>query len=214
VSPRRAAPNRPRPRHGDCAEVVIEHGSGRGQGWWGATAKTQSPRCPAGLLCRPAAVVAGPDSRQWPGRPDRRSAPPACRTGFRRAARRVGGAREKKAQAQLHHGGREMMPSTAMVSCGSQPVATRLTRLATASMSCSRRPPSRSSSRRPRSAWPGASCGRTAARPARPRSGARGRSGRWAPDSWPARPPQSCRLSAIVCSMARASGVRHHGLFA
>ncbi len=40
----------------------------------------------------------------------------------------------------------EMMPSTAMVSCGSHPVATRLTRLATASISSSRCAPARNNS--------------------------------------------------------------------
>ncbi len=58
----------------------------------------------------------------------------------------MGGSSAKKAVARSSSGSRAITLSTAMVSIGSQPVATRLTRLATASISLSSRSASRSSS--------------------------------------------------------------------
>ena len=78
-------------------------------------------------------------------------------------------------------------------SCVSQPVATRLTRLATASICSSRRRPSSSSSCPAAVSGPGASGGRTAARRARPRAGARCRSATRHLAELRARPRRSCR---------------------
>ena len=81
------------------------------------------------------------------GRPGPSSRPPACRTAIRRAcAGGSPGASAKNACASSITVERETTVSTAIVSSDSQPVATRRTRLATASISCSSRPPSRSSS--------------------------------------------------------------------
>ncbi len=115
-------------------------------GWWGATQYTKLT-CPRGLVWMPGWLVPSgviPMARSaWPEVstsivPERVSS---------RRRMRVGGASAKKASHNSITVALAMMVSMAMVNCDSHPVATRRTRLATASISASRRSPSRSSSR-------------------------------------------------------------------
>jgi hypothetical protein len=174
--------------------VVGQRLGARGQGMVRRHREDKAGRRPAGWLCMSAVVGRASDSRRWPGRPARGQR--LQRAGQRFVAQaQAGGGREVEEGSRTAPSAPdcEMMPSAAIVSCGSQPVATRLTRLAIASISSSSRPPSRSSSARRASGGPGGCCGRTAARPARPRSGARGRSARWAPVPCCALPQRNCR---------------------
>ena len=114
-------------------------------GWWGATANT-NPTLPMDWLCRPGmAPELGPTPSARSAWPDVSASSVPDRVSSRNR-KRVGGSSWKKAQASSISTGRAIRPSAARVSCGSQPVATRLTRLATASISSNRRPPSRNSS--------------------------------------------------------------------
>ena len=146
-------------------------GSGRRASEWCGANATKC-RWPSGLCGAAAfASITTPTARSaCPEDAAAASAPGG--QGFRAQFEPVGRIQGEKRS----HSSITVMPSitlsTAIVNCDSQPVATRLTRLATASMSASRRRPSRSSSAPLGETGLARTPGRTAGRPARPPCGA------------------------------------------
>ena len=119
--------------------------SARASGWCGATAYTKRT-CPSGLARRLAALEGSRITPMARSALPEVSAPTVPLRISSRRRSRVGGLRLKKSQHSSIRAECEIRPSAAMVSSGSQPVATRLTRFTTASTSCFRRSPCASSS--------------------------------------------------------------------
>ena len=130
-----------------------------------------------------------------------------ARQGFVAQADARGGASAKRLRTGSMTVALAMMVSTDRVNCDSQPVATRRTRLATASISASRRSPSRSSSPPVfgQRAWRGLrSNSKTSSASSIRRAVGQGTG---APCPFAAAPAKLPR-AGTSCSMARASGVR------